>query len=329
MGIFQSPDIPTNLQYNLTIEQRVARDAVIRVAYVGSHGFHLVRDTNPPIPVPVRNAAGRLQIAQTPRNPNLSGAATFHVWDAQSFYNSLQLELDKRLSRGLQFHAAFTWAKAIDESIEPNSSNTAVSASATMSTDHRFDRGLAGYHMGRRLVMNWTYDLPLADRKGLAGAVLSGWQLSGILQAQDGFPFSVFAGIPRSFSPNNASQAQDRPDANPFQRERIALGGPDLYYDPSAYLLQPAGTLGNVGSGTLLGPAQVTADVSIAKDFPVTERFRLQFRADAFNLLNRANFGMPNNQLFSATGQRLGSAGVIQSTSTTSREFQLALKLIF
>jgi carboxypeptidase family protein/TonB-dependent receptor-like protein len=329
LGLFQAPDIPTTLQYNLTIEQQIAPQTVVKIGYVGSHSYHLARDTNPQVPIPVLNAAGRLSLAQTPRNPNLTGNAAFIVWDANSTYNSLQVELDKRMAHGLQFHSAFTWSKAIDESAEVQSANTGVAANTILATNHRFDRALAGYNLGRRFVANWSYDLPLGNHKGFLGVAANSWQLSGILQMQDGLPFSVFDGVARSFTPNTASQATDRPDYNPAHTGPVVLGGPNRYYDPTTFILQPLGVIGNVGAATLIGPGQVTLDAILAKNFRITERFRFQFRAEAFNLLNRANFSLPSTQLFTATGQRIGAAGVIQATTTTSRELQMALKFIF
>lgn len=329
LGIQQAPDIPTNIQYNLTIEQQLAPDTVLRAAYVGSHSYHLARDGNAQIPPPVLNADGRLQIAQSPQNPNLSPSAHYIVFDAVSFYNSLQMELEKRLSHGLRVKAAFTWSKTMDEAVEPVSGTNGVAQAAAVMTNHRFDRGPAAYNVGRRLAFNWSYDLPIKTQQKAAGVLLNGWQLAGIFQVQDGLPFSVFDGIARSFTPSNASQATDRPDLNPGHTGPVILGGPDRYFDPTAFLLQPAGVLGNVGSATQTGPGMFTVDASLMKNFRISERLQLQFRADAFNLFNRPNFGLPNNNLFVAGGARIGSAGLIGTTVTDSRELQFALKLIF
>jgi Carboxypeptidase regulatory-like domain/TonB dependent receptor-like, beta-barrel len=328
LGMDQAPSVPTSIQYNLTVERQVMPNTMLRLSYVGSHSYHLARDVNPQMPPPVL-VAGRWTVAQTLPNPTLSGNASYIVWDANSTYNSLQVELLRRFKHGLQFDMAFTWSKDIDEAVEPTSQTSSVGESASVAVNHHFDRGLAGYNVGRRLVFNWIYDLPFGHHAGLAAAALDGWRLNGILEAQDGFPFSVFTGFARSFKPNNGSQAIDRPDLAPGCSNNPILGGPNEYFNPNCFVLQPAGVLGNLGSGTLIGPGLFSVDTSLEKSFPITEKTRLQFRVDAFNLLNHANFSIPAHSLFVASGQRIGSAGVITSTATDSRELQLSLKFMF
>ena len=107
------------------------------------------------------------------------------------------------------------------------------------------------------------------------------------------------------------------------------LGGPDRYFDASAFVLQPVGILGNVGAGTIIGPGLENLDLSIVKMLHFGGRYGVQFRADGFNMLNRANFGIPDNILFQTNGQPRAAAGRITTTATTAREFQLAAKFIF
>jgi hypothetical protein len=108
------------------------------------------------------------------------------------------------------------------------------------------------------------------------------------------------------------------------------LGGPDQYFNPAAFLSPASGTYGNVGRDVLVGPGLASLDLSVLKDTAVTEKLRLQFRAEAFNLLNRANFGTPNAVVFSsASTVPAPTAGVVTSTSTTSRQIQFGLKLLW
>ena len=112
------------------------------------------------------------------------------------------------------------------------------------------------------------------------------------------------------------------------------MGGPDLYFDPTAFVLQPAGTLGNAGRNILIGPGLANLDFSLAKDTAVGflgEAGKLEFRADFFNILNRVNFENPSAGIFDIArpNEYLGTAGEISDTATKSREIQLSLKLVF
>jgi hypothetical protein len=114
--------------------------------------------------------------------------------------------------------------------------------------------------------------------------------------------------------------------------ESAVLGSPDQYFDPSAFVLQPAGTLGKLGRGTFIGPNLRTFDLSVMKEFAITERTGIQFRAEAFNLFNHANFGPPNLTVFAGTADNeppLSTFGRIRTTVTSSRQIQLGLRLSF
>jgi hypothetical protein len=327
LGLQQDPRQPTSLQYNLRIEQAVAPATVLAVAYMGSHGYHLVRHGNPQIPPPFLNAAGQLEIPQRLQNPNLSATADYLVWDANSFYNALQVELEKRLSHGVRVKAAITWSKAIDDGVEPNSSPTGFDDSSLIMSDHRSSRGLAPYDSRRRFVMNWSYDLPFGRHTGAAGALLNDWQLSGIFQAQDGFPFTALTGVSRSFP--IGSNTADRPSLAAGASNNPILGTPDKWFDAAAFVLQPAGVVGNLGNATLIGPGLANLDAALVKMVHFTSRFGAQLRIDGFNLLNRANLGVPDNILFQTNGQPRAAAGRITTTTTTAREFQFAVKFVF
>ena len=307
-----------------------APETLLAIAYVGSHAYHLVRSTNPQKPVPFVNARGRLEEPQFIVNPRLDPGATFLIWDANAFYNSLQMELVKRLTHGLRFKGAFTWSKSIDDSVTPTLQPTGTSPAASLATDHRFNRGLAPHNIGRQFVGNWSYDLPFGSHSGGEKYLLDGWQLGGILTAADGPPYSAFVGFSRSFPfVSGGSQAGDRADLAPGRSNNPILGGPNKYFDPTAFLLQPPGVMGNVAEDTMIGPGLVSLDISLSKSTPITEQVRLLFRAEFFNSLNRANFALPNGNIFQTNGAYSGSAGRIQSTATNSREIQFGLSLTF
>ena len=162
---------------------------------------------------------------------------------------------------------------------------------------------------------------------GAAGKLLSGWKLNAIITAQSGLPFTPTVGF--NSSRDGDSAGADRPNVNPNFSGPVILGTPNRWYNPSAFVLPTAGTYGNLGRGTLRGPGLTDVDLSLFKDTRLSERTSLQFRAESFNILNHANFGVPGTSLFSQSGAVVGSAGVISATSTTSRQIQLGLKLIW
>jgi hypothetical protein len=141
-----------------------------------------------------------------------------------------------------------------------------------------------------------------------------------------GFPFTPQIGSNRSG--DGDTRNPDRPSINPSFTGPVLLQKPNQWFNPNAFLLPPAGTWGNLGRETLTGPGLAELDLSLAKTTALSERISLQFRAEVFNLLNRANFGTPNAIVF-ANGAVSSSAGLITTTATTSRQIQFGLKLIF
>jgi len=174
--------------------------------------------------------------------------------------------------------------------------------------------------------------------QGLSKGLLGGWQLSGILRIASGSPFSPLT----AFGSFNAASPSERPDLAPGRSNNPILGGPDKYYDITAFTVDKNGDgivnsadrgfFGNLGRDTITDPGVVNLDVSFFKNTPVprvNENFALQFRAEFFNILNRANFGTPRLNLFDSRGAVAGGAGRITSTVTKSREIQFGLKAIW
>jgi hypothetical protein len=184
-------------------------------------------------------------------------------------------------------------------------------------------------------VVNAIYALPFGHGQAYAGglegwrnALASGWSLTSIVTLQSGFPFTPQL----SYNPSNNGDTRNpvRPFANPGFTGSPILGKPNQWFDPNAFLQPPAnsGFYGNLGRDTLIGPGVATWDFSVLKDTSIHERLHLQFRAEIFNLLNRANFNTPNLIVFTPSGVS-GTAGAISSTSTTARQVQFGLKLIW
>jgi hypothetical protein len=158
--------------------------------------------------------------------------------------------------------------------------------------------------------------------------VLADWQISGIGTIQTGLPFSPQLG----FNPTNDGDTRNpiRPSLNPAFTGNAILGGPQRYYDPNAFVVPLNGTYGNAGRNILAGPGLQDVDFSISKTFLLTERVNLQFRSEIFNIFNHTNFNTPNPIVFtSAASGASPTAGLITSTTTTSRQVQFGLKLLW
>ena len=257
-----------------------------------------------------------------------------------SNYNALQIDVNRRFRRGLALRGVYTWSKALDDGDSLNAT-AAANAPGLVSNpfDLRSDYGPATYDVRHIGVINASYDLPFGKGQplanGLAGwrdALVSGWSVHTIVTMQSGFPFTPQL----SYNPTNNGDTRNpvRPFINPTFTGPVILGKPSQWFNPNAFIAPPAnsGFYGDLGRNTLTGPGLATWDFSTFKTTALNERLALQFRAEIFNLLNRANFNTPNLITFtsSPTGTKTsGTAGAITSTSTASRQIQFGLKLIW
>lgn len=198
------------------------------------------------------------------------------------------------------------------------------------------DRAVADFDITHVWRMNGIYELPRFLSTTPLGGILDGWKASGLLSVTSGLPFTPSLSSNRSRSGvGGGGGGIDRPDVLPGRTVRnIIRGGPNQYFDPTAFTLPPAGFLGNAGRNMLRGPGLANLNLSLSKDTRVKglgETGTLQFRAEFFNLLNRANFSPPNRIVFSGTGAAvpLPTAGQITSTATPARQIQFALRLLF
>jgi len=362
LGVQPALKTPTVEEWNLTIEQQVAPNTSLRVGYVGSHGYHgsvaadpnqlpsticatatcvaggtsgstsIVTQGTLYVPVPPLSA----QIGSKLPNPYLSvGSMLYSV--SNSSYNGLNVELAHRYSAGLQFKAAYTWSKDLDFSQD----NTNIDV--LIDTLHpRQSKGPSVENLPQKFVFSGGYELPFGHSKpflnGLTGApgkLASGWQVNTIVSASSGIPFSVIQGTNRS---GNGETSGGPPSYNPAFTGPIITGDPTRWFNPNAFIEPAFGTFGNVQQHSFPGPSNRTVDLSIFKTTAVTERLNVEFRAEAFNILNHATFREPGNlaggntvSAFSSTagnGTPNPTAGRI-SAAATSRQLQFGLKMIF
>jgi Carboxypeptidase regulatory-like domain/TonB-dependent Receptor Plug Domain len=358
-GVQPDMHTPTLLSYSLRVEQALSVNTVFTLGYVGSHGYHQIvsLDDNEPTPTicpaspcpaalpssfsaPLAGAAipaGTYYIpAGTPAaNPALGAAWAWYSVGTSS-YSALQADLNHRMSHGVLLRGVYTWSKSLDDGDSLNAT-AAGNAPGLVSNpfDVKADWGSATYDVRNVAVLDGSYNLPLGRQhaffnhaSGFANALAAGWTANSIVTLQSGFPFTPQL----SYNPSNNGDTKNpvRPFANPSFTGSAIIGLPTQWFNPGAFLAPPAnsGFYGNLGRDSLTGPGIATWDFSMMKDTAVRERFSTQFRAEFFNILDRANFNTPNLVVFTPSGVS-PTAGVITSTSTSSRQIQFALKLLW
>jgi hypothetical protein len=236
--------------------------------------------------------------------------------------------VNQRVTSGLRYKVSFTYSKSTDNASVVIAQHSLAGPAVTMDPDDiDRDKGPSAFDVPRNFVANFTYDVPTGGSSGLAKTVLGGWQLGGIVTLQDGTPFTALVGFSRSR--DLARSLADRPNLAPGASANPVLGGPNRYFDPTAFTLPPIGTYGNVGRNTLVGPGVELFDMSLVRIVPLSAHNRLDVRLEVFNVFNHANFGIPDNTVFNADGSIRGAAGRITTTSTTSRQVQLGVKYSF
>jgi hypothetical protein len=256
-----------------------------------------------------------------------------------SSYHALNVSLVKRATRGLAFKANYSYAKVMDL----NSAFFQVAGGENEPADVfspynlALNRGPAAFSLHHQFNASFTYQLPFGSgqrfasgSRGLVNQLIGGWQWNGIVTAQGGFPLTPQIGFNNSGTGDN--NITDVPNWNPDFKGPVILGTGDRWFNPNAFTLPTPGTFGNVSRGSLRGPGLVDLDTSFFKTFRMSERWTLQFRAEAFNILNFANYGYPNSIVFAGNSSNysyVDTAGATTFTSTSSRQLQLALKLLF
>jgi hypothetical protein len=333
----------------------------------GVHQPFRIEDMNIPLP-DIKTPQGYVWSAATQGNPvnPTFGQIEGLLWIASSSYHALEAQVKKNMSHGLQAQASFTWGRSIDTSSAGSiGDNFHNSVSSLPFFDIKLNRGPSDFNVGRNFVANFEWEIPSPKSMFAAGQwALSGWQLGGIFEASSGVPFSVIiTGDPLKLGNTDPFGRPDRltgpgcgnpiNPGNPSQYIKIECFGlpqqpPSLPtgvcqtygYDPTTTppnLGVPgtcANLLGNSSRNQLTGPGLINFDMSLFKNMKfkrISERFNAQFRVEFFNVFNHPNFSPPvdNNALFDSSGARLGGAGAITTTVTTSRQMQLALKIMW
>ena len=329
------------MNWNLNIQQQIGSDLVATVAYVGSHAVHQpfqIQDMNIVLPT-FHTSVGYFW--PTPAgsgvriNPN-AGQITGLLWDSSSFYDALQIHVIRHMRQGLQFGASYTWAKSIDTSSASVVGDQFLNSTQNLPWfDTSVNRGLSDFDIRHNAVFDAIWQIPGPPDESGVRRFLSGWQVGGIYQISSGLPFTPkIGGDPLGLKSSNPFDFPDRISA-PGCESAVNSGNPVHYINTQCFSFpNPATRMGNAGRNSLIGPGLSNFDFSLLKNNyikRISESFNIQFRAEFFNVLNHPNFAPPvaNNTLFSANGVAVTTAGLITRTSTSSRQLQFALKIVW
>src|SRR5881296_2266805 len=360
---------PTVQIWDLTVDRQLAKDLMLSVGYVGSQSYHTntTLNTNVAPPEVCQNPQGcrsggllpAAQAATVPQgttympsrppivvngvtleqrpNPYVSYTQPWFGWGTAS-YHAMNVSILKRAARGLTFKANYSWGKVLDLNsaiLAPSGENEPPTLFSPY--NRHLNKGVAAYSLEHKFNSNFSYQLPFgngqrfgSDANGWVKHLIGGWQWNGIVTAQSGFPFSPLIGFANTGTGDGV--ISDVPNLNPNFKGPVILGTVEHWFDPRAFTVPTAGTFGNAGRSVFRGPRLFNVDTSFFKRIPIREGVTMQFRAEAFNVLNRANFAYPNGIAFqgnSASYSYSESAGQITNTATTSRQIQFALKLLF
>ena len=380
------------MQWNLSVARELSSTLALTVGYVGSRGIHMpYRVDNIDMAVPTLTSAGYMwpcgpdgtgnpcapgflpsgtQASPAPNsklNPNF-GRINGTLWQANSFYHAMQVDLAKRVSHGFQFHVAYTFGKSIDTLSASEADDSYPNGLFNqIFFDQHTTRGLSDFNVAQTFVLSATWEIP-GPRKGpgVAEWAFGGWQLVGLYKASTGQPFTPImggdpvgslldeTGLTPSIAPGcNAVNKNFKQDATPIYLNMncfalpsvpaSSLGSLPFGCAPFAGAAAPppsgqtycANLRGDLGRNSIIGPGLSKLDFSVFKNNyirRISESFNAQFRAEIFNIFNRANFGSPTDNLaaFDQNGvPQAQTIGLLDSTQTTSRQIQFALKLIW
>jgi carboxypeptidase family protein/TonB-dependent receptor-like protein len=319
--------LPYTLEWNFSLEQALGKEQVVSASYVGATGRRLIQSTfvmNPTSTFPDVSVVGNT---------------------ATSDYNALQIQFQRRLSRGLQALASYAWSHSIDT----GSAGSYVSGSNTLVPGLNANRGPSDFDIRNAFSAGLTYDIPSPKVGTFANAIIRGWSTENFILARSAPPENIFYLSTFSSFLNGAS-TQVRPDVVP---------GEPLYlfsaqfpgrraFNPAAFMPPPVGPnrfptrQGDLGRNALRGFGATQWDFAVHRDFPIHESFKLQFRAELFNVLNHPNFGPPSAIVdrpnFGKASEMLGQSlgGIVGAGGFDPlyqiggpRSVQFALKLSF
>jgi hypothetical protein len=348
------------MQWNLSIQQALSPGSSILIAYVGSRTVHNALQTGDSNGVmPTATPAGFVwpcgpdgsgnpcatgflptgtQAVPIPApllNPNV-GSISGTFFDSDAHYNALQIQFMKRRSHGLQVQASYTWARGIDTSSGTTDPDQFTNGLGDMFFfDAKIRRGPSDFNIDDNISVNYDWDIP--NPRSISGPLawpLSGWELGGIVTVQGGVPFTPLLGGDVLGQTGNSGLDFPKRISGPGCQTGVNPQNPDNYIKLQCFAFPNPVTLLQGGRNVIIGPGLVNVDMSIFKNNPIkriSESFNVQFRAEAFNIFNRPNFAPPidTSTIIEQDGTPIPGAGVIDATTTTSRQLQFAVKIIW
>jgi hypothetical protein len=335
--IQQNPKRSYVLQWNFEVQRQLTPAVTAEACYTGSHGVHLPlieNDINTVLPAAVTSAGNfwPVPVGSGAKPWPGFGNVTGVMWPVSSGYDALNARIQRRFSHGLLAQASYTLSKSLDSGSNSLPTEYTNTVSNLPYFDPRLRRSVSDFDVPQTFVVSGTWEIPGLKRSGL----LSSWQLGTLLQLNSGLPFTpTIAGDPLGL---NSTQRYDFPDRLNLQ----GCGNPVNPDNATDYVKlscfaapAPANRLGDAGRNVARGPGVIDWDASLFKNIPIrrlSESFRIQLRFEVFNALNHTNFSPPTStslQLFTQALTPIASAGNLTSTSTTSRQLQFAIKVLW
>lgn len=325
-GIQYDPEQPVMYKWNLNYQRELTGRTTLEVGYTGTRGKNLFRQifSNGRPAVEVN---GRLTVLpNTPLVQPAFGRMRYRVSDAESWYKGLTASVTRR-ARGFSTQLSYTLSKSEDTGASALGGNDFDGEGAGSRYLFTADKGPSPFDVRQSFVASITYLLPFGESgSGLASQLVRGWEIGSLVRLRTGQPFSVFVGYDQSLQ----VWAPVYPDLAPGADVNPILGGPDGYYDPLAFVLPAPGVIGNAPRNSLIGPGFATWDLMTSRNVKIGSGGKsLQLRFELFNVLNRANFGIPSQSLFAANGTRLADAGRITTLASAPRQAQIGVKFVW
>jgi hypothetical protein len=329
------------MQWNLTVQRKLPLGVQMQLGYVGSRGVHnIFRVTDADIVLPALAPRGYLWPSAgsgTRPNPN-AGNINASFWEGDSYYDALVLQVQSPVGHRFQATGSYTFGKSIDTSsgsIGGGEYSNAITNPLWFDT--RLTRGLSDFNIAQDLKVIYTWGLPSPRlASGWLSWPLSGWQVGGVFEASSGLPFTPgFGGDPLGVLGTDPNVDVPNVLSGPGCGSLVNPGNPNHYVRTECLAAPNPITLrGNLGRNALIGPGLMNLDFSIFKNNSVkiiSESVHLQFRAEIFNIFNRANFNPPIDfkNVFDSHGNPIPSGGFIDKTQDPSRQIQFALRISF
>jgi hypothetical protein len=330
------------MQYTFNVQHEFSRTVSMTMGYIGSHGVHEIftsNDINIVLPI-LKSPLGYVWPkvgTGVPQNPNL-GTVSGTYFNGSSLYNSLQTTLNLRSSR-LSGQLSYTWSKSIDDSssaISGASFNNALASPPFF--DLSLSRAPSDFDVRNVFSANSNLTLPSPDKRfGKWAEPFRGWTFTNIILARTGIPFTpILGGDPLGLSTNAPFAFPDRvSNGNCTNGHNVNYLNTACFAFPGTFQYAPGLSgplLGTSRRNSIYGPGLFNWTTGLIKEVQASERLRVQFQAQAFNVTNHTNFANPQStqlQVFNASGALLPTAGQLTLTSTTSRQLQFALKVLF